>query len=288
MQFWEKYHPVFEASNDAGSAPANPPASEALAPETPAPEIPVAPETPVEAPVAAAAPKTNETPWYLRELAKERGKRQEESEARAAAVRRAEEAEALAQRLQAQRSTDPNAAPSHSATRSNAPAVDQELIRQEAARQRLYEDTLELKNRGMAEFGADFNQTLNIINALGAASDEFVSDVLAVDKANAHALYKKLGEEPEKLTALAQMSSRQRIAELTRLSMTKGEAKSAESAVAPLKQVSKAPPPPPAVTPSASKVTDWRSDKSSDEDFSRGWLETQRKRAELRRGANLR
>jgi hypothetical protein len=290
MQFWEKYRPVFEASNDVGSAPADPPASEALAPD-PAPptETQAAPETPTEAVAETApAPKTNETPWYLRELAKERGKRQEEAEARASAERRAAEAEALAQRLQTQRQGDaPPVTPS--TPRPTSPNIDQDLIRQEAARMRLYEDALDVRNRGLAEYGAAFNETLNIINSLGASTDDFVSDVLAVDKVNAHTLYKKLGEEPEKLAALTQMSSRQRIAELTRLSMAKAETKASEQVSAPpVKQVSKAPPPPPPVSSSASKVTDWRSDKASDAEFTRGWEETMRLRAEKRRGLTLR
>ena len=219
------------------------------------------------------------TPWYMQRISEESARAREATERVAAAERRAMEAEALAQRLQATAGGQqaPPAAPA-------APAPQTDMARQAeinaaATAQRFFEDTLEVRNRGIAKFGQAFGETLNVLGALGATTNDFIADVLAIDKANAHELLVKIAKDPEKATALTQMNSRQRIAELTRMQMA--EAKAIETpaiAAVPSKGVSKAPAPPPPIEPSNKQTKDWRQDDSSEEEFNAGFKEMQAKR----------
>ncbi len=173
-----------------------------------------------------------------------------------------------------------------------APAGQQEdfqtAVSKEAMRLRLFEDTMAVKNAGLAKF-SDFNDTLGVLNAIGVTNDDFVMDVLAVDKANAHAILDRLAKDPEKAASLVGMDSRRRTAELTRMSMTAAaEAKTpteptAKPATTPAaRQVSRAPAPPPPVEPSTSTTKDWRRDDATDEEFDAGFKEQQAKRSARR------
>ena len=254
--------------NTADAPISDPPASV----EPPAPLDPpqaTAPE-PVDPP--APDPEPAKSPWYLQRLAQESEKARREAEGRAAAERRAAEAEALLQRMQSGK-TDPAPTP-------QAPDRQAE-IRAEAERMRFMEDIENLRASGHAAFGAGFAQTINILNAVGAASDDFVKDVFAVDKANAPVLLDQIAKDPEKAANLASLSSRQRIAELTRMSVAAAAPKVDPPVAASkpaLAQTSRAPAPAPRVEPSASTVVDWRSDKASDADFDAGFQEMMKRR----------
>ena len=152
------------------------------------------------------------------------------------------------------------------------------LVDQRAEAKRFAEDTVNVKNAGLAAFGANFDTTLGILTSIGVTNDDVVADILAADKANAHILLDKLAADPERASALVRMNSRARIAELTRMSMTTTAPAKPAAAAPPARQVSRAPAPPPPVEPSASKEVDWRLDEASDADFSRGWEENQKKR----------
>ena len=243
----------------------------------PAPE-PVA--DPIPAPVEPA-----KTPWYMDRIAKEAARARENEERASAAEKRAQDAEALAARLRAQTGGEGVPATAAATPAAETAAQRQAAIRQEAQTQRFYEDTLEVRRRGEAEFGPKFGEALNILGALGATTDDFIADVLAIDKSNAHALLDKLAKDPERAASLTSMTSRQRIAELTRMSITKTDdaGTSASAVVAPApKTTSKAPPPAPVVTPSASKVIDWRTDEASDDEFDAGFKEMMAKRSARR------
>lgn len=270
-------------------APAEPPPtvttppSAVLGAEPPAPEP--APEPPAGEPEPAPepAPHGNKggTPWFTKRIS-------ELSHRASSAEERARIAEEALQR--AQQGATPPSDPAAARTTQQQPQNFETAVRSEAERLRLYEDTVAVKNAGLAVY-PDFNNSLNLLTAVGATEDDFVKDVLAVDRANAHAIFHKLAQDPEKAAALAGMSSRARIAELTRMTMPAAAAPAVEpakpapkAAAAPApKQVSKAPPPAPPVEPSAVKVVDWRADGSSEEDFQRGWEESMRQRNTARR-----
>lgn len=227
-------------------------------------------EPPVPEPVIEPEPEhgnKGKKPWFLERISQESHRAQTAEERAAAAERRAADAEAVAQRLQ---SGSENPAPRLPATPSDVD-IDR-LVDQRADAKRFAEDTIFVKNAGLQKFGAGFDNTLNILTAIGATNNDVVADILAVDKANAHVLLDKLAQDPEKAAALVSMNSRTRIAELTRMTMAdvipiKDPAKPAP------KQVSRAPAPPPPVEPSASKIVDWRTDEASDEDFDKGFKE---------------
>lgn len=261
-----------EAPDAAGGAPAP---AETVATENAAAaaaaaatqDNPLAVETPEPPP----PPAKKEAPaWVFKRISEESGKAQEALRRAEEAERRAIAAEAIAARLQ-------SGQPAPQTTQQPNPQIDPALVRAEAERIRFSEDVGEIRSRGFAEFGTSFNDTIAALGALGAATPEFVSDVLAIDKANAHKLFKTLAEDGEKAVALAGMTSRQRIAELTRMSIasTKAAEPTPKAQDAPARQVSKAPAPPPPVTPSTTKTLPVYSDELSDDDFTRQFNERQ-------------
>jgi hypothetical protein len=262
MQDWlSKYLPRFENEGASGALVADP-VADASDPAA----APVVPEPVDPAPEPATAP--GKSPWYLSRIAEEAAARRQADERAAASERRASEAEALAQRL-SKGVTDP--VPAREATPTDNRQAE---IRAEAERQRFYEDTVEVRNRGIAQYGASFGETLNILGAVGATNDDFIKDVFAVDKADAHGLLKRIAADPEKAASLAQLNSRQRIAELTRMSLTDAPKSDPAPAATPApatRGVSKAPAPAPRIEPTATKSADWWNDETSDADFSKGF-----------------
>jgi hypothetical protein len=182
-------------------------------------------------------------------------------------------AEALAARLQ-KGDTAPAPQP---------PQVDMALVNQAANKQLMDQARQQIIKDGYAAFGGPkFDEMANILGAVGCVNDEFVADVLAVDRPNAHKTLAALAAEPETAARLASLDSRSRIAELTRITMAKAAVVEPVVVVVPKvapKVVSKAPAPAPVVEPSASKVVDWRADEASDEDFTKGFEETMKKRS---------
>jgi hypothetical protein len=204
-------------------------------------------------------------PWFLKRISAE-------AEARRIAEQRAADAEAMLERLQAGKDA-PLATPA-----PNSPDF-QSAVQREAARLRLADDSTAIRDAGYREFGQQFGQSLAVLNAAGAVSDEIVLDLIAVDKPNAHKILASLAQDPERATALAGMDSRRRTAELTRISMAANAptAPAPKTPVAPVaKQVSKAPAPAPAVEPSATKTVPWYSDEASDADFDKGFYSPDR------------
>lgn len=271
--------PLYQApdappSGDGTIDPAAPPVDPAAPPaagDPPAPEL--QPDPP-----AADGDHGNKgkKPWFLQRIS-------EETEGRRAAEQRAADAEALAARLQAG-----NNPPPADGTRQPPPADPRDFnaaVRTEAQRMRLADDSMAVRDAGLRDFGASFGESLHILTAVGATSDDMVLDLIAVDKTNAHKILANLAKDPEKAASLVGMDSRRRIAELTRMADAIAAPKTEPTAPkpgAPPKQVSKAPAPAPPVDPSASKSVDWRSDEASDEEFDRGFKETMAKRSARR------
>jgi hypothetical protein len=249
----------------ASAAAANPPLADAPA-DLPAPDPALAPGDPPE-PGERPHGNKGKTPWYLNRIS-------EESEARRQAEARAQELQAMLER----KSTDP-AAPA-------APKADDAAI--ETRARQIAQETLNNErigsviSAGVAKF-ADWDDRTAKLAAAGAATPAFVLDVVAVDPVNAHVILNALADDLQKAAHLAKMDTRTRTIELVKMSMAANQTAQPAPAVdpkppVPPKTVSRAPPPPPPVDPGASQSVDWRSDKASDDDFSRGWEARQREK----------
>jgi hypothetical protein len=222
---------------------------------------------------AAPGPKAPLPKWMLDRIAEAQRNEATARQATEVEKRRATEAEALAARLQkGDQAPTPQPQPPDTALVNQAA----QKILMDQARQQIIKD-------GYAAFtGPKFDEMANILGAVGCVNDEFIADVLAVDRPNAHKTLAALAAEPETAARLASLDSRSRIAELTRITMAKAAVAAVIDPPAPKpapKVVSKAPAPPPVVEPSASKVIDWRADETSDEDFTKGFEETMKKRS---------
>lgn len=219
----------------------------------------------------------------MQRISAEQRRVQEANERVQRAEREAADAKALLARLQAAppaAGQPPASQPAPAAPA--APAADpgryQADVNAAAAAQRLFEDSLTLKNEGLRQFGAQFNDTLRIMDALGAfegqKGDEFVSDLLAADKANAHVLLAKIAQDPERAVALVGMPSRMRMVELTKMLDKPAAPPAAAAPAAPgLKPISNAPPPRPPSEPATPPSNDnpLYDDKTDDDAWSRAW-----------------
>lgn len=273
--------PLYQAP-DAPGATIDPPAGGVVDPPAADPAAAAVVDPPaLDDPQPDPAPagehgNKGKSPWYMKRLA-------DETEARRQAEQRAVDAEALAARLQA--SGNPPAA---DAPRAPAPAAGDfnTAVQREAQRLRLADDSTAVRDAGFKEFGGDFGNSLSILTAIGATSDDIVLDVLAVDKANAHKIFENLAKDPEKAASLVGMDPRRRIAELTRMSDAlapkAAAAPAAKPGAVPPKGISKAPAPPPPVDPSASKTIDGYSDEATDDQFTAQFNERMKARATRR------
>lgn len=274
-------------------APVAPVAAPAVAdPATP----PVAAE-PVAADPVAKPVNPNSPKWALDRISQEsQGRREAESLAQREAAR-ADAAEELLRRMQTTSATSPTgtAPRTEPAPRpvTAAPTGDRRAeVAAEAARQRFLEDINAVSTKGIAQFGADsFVGTVKTLEAVGA-TDDFLADVLAIDKDNAHALFQKIAAEPERAATLARLPSRQRIAEITR--MTLGDKPNGSTVVTepktepkPSATVSKAPPPAPPINTGSTQVTEkhWWDDGIDDAEVDKLFFDPKRIEA---RGARAR
>jgi hypothetical protein len=237
--------------------------------ETPVAESEVVAETPETPKEDVEAEDKRKNPWFLKRISAE-------AEARRAAEAERDNYKAMLERTQTKTETPPPPPP-----QSTSPDF-QTAVQREAARMRLAEDSTAIRDAGYRAYGQEFGQTLAVLNAAGAVSDDIVMDLIAVDKENAHKILATLAQDPEQATQLATMDSRRRTVALTRLAMAQNTTTAAPKAATPApKQVSKAPAPPPSIEPSAKKVVDWRNAETEAE-FQAGWLENMKNRKAVR------
>ena len=266
--------PVDPAVAAAAAAATDPPAADPAASAEPAAPAPIAAD-PAEPPAADPAEKPHgnkgRKPWYLDRIS-------EETNARQLAEQRARDAEALLERT-TRNPTDPAAQPTpradETAIETRARQIADERVNGEKIRTVI--------QAGVAKFD-DWDARAEMLGAVGAASPAFVLDVVGVDPINAHLILHALADDPQKAARLAKMDTRTRTIELVKMSLAASQADPAAPAApakqaTPPKTVSKAPAPPPPVEPGASQAIDWRSDKATDQDFSKGWEANQRERA---------
>lgn len=280
------------AAPDPVIDPVDPPAAADPAIDPPAEPAAVDPPVAADPPAPAPAAHGNkgQAPWFQRVIAEVReDKRQSDARAEAA-ERRAADLAAIVERMQAggdlAAAAAAGAAPKPAA-RTAPPEQDfNAAVKAQAAKDRLYEDTMAVRQAGEGEF-ADFNQSLGVLTAIGATSDDFVSDVLAVDKAGAHKIFDKLAKDPEKAATLVGLDSRRRIAELTRMAdAPKTEVKPAAAVIEPKPAaiISRAPAPKPAANPLAPAAaidprTAEGNEKMSPEEWNKWYAATYLKRA---------
>jgi hypothetical protein len=202
----------------------------------------------------AAKPHGNKgkTPWYMERINEETNAKRA-LEAELARVKAEKEALAAA------------ADPTLAAPTAKAAPDFQTAVRQEAEKIRFTEDCNAIAAAGNAEFH-DFGQTLGILNAVGVTNDDFLMDIIATDKANAPKIMRALAEDPTRAKQLVNMNSRQRVAELVRMSIpastTTATAKAAN-------QISKAPAPRAGIAAVAQRDEGGLSDNISDEEWDR-------------------
>lgn len=270
-----------------------PPPLEVPAMDPPAPEI-VAEAPP--APTPPAPEPSKELPaWALKRMTDESERARVASERATAAERRAQEAEALASRLRAP-NDPPVPPPEPRRAPPLAPGEHSPEVLAAAQQLRLGEQVASLRAKGLAQFGEGFERSVQTLVALGAATPDFVSDVLAVDPDQAHVIFSNLAKDAEKTVYLKDLPQNRRIAELTRMSVALNAAKDTPAPAAPATpprgtptaaptRVSQAPAPAPRVTPSSPKPeVDWRSDANTDEElFTKEWQKMVESRAGRRR-----
>lgn len=231
-------------------------AENALAGEV-VPEPEVIPE-----PEPAPAPEhgnKGKVPWYMQRINEETNKRAA-IETELAQTKR-EKAEALAL-LERAPPTDGQPRP---VPRVDAPDFDS-AVDAAAAAKILFKDSTDVRLAGQKEF-ADFGDSLAILTAVGATSDDFVGDVIDTDKDTAHKMFDYLAKNPERAAQLVNMPSRRRVAELTRISMSEINKPAPVAAAAKPAGVSKVPAPKP-VLEAAGGVDEVDEDKMTDAQWS--------------------
>jgi hypothetical protein len=192
-------------------------------------------------------------------VGEETTKRQAAEEAARVAIERARSFEEITKRLQADpKATPPAADPT--ATRAPAPADPQfqTAVQQEAARQRFNDDVQLVSESGLKTYGAKWTEAITALNAYGANSEEFVSNVMDVDKSKTHDIMFQIAQDGELAVRLTKMAPTRRIAEITRMVMAQTAAADPKPAVdakpadpKPAAALSRAPAPKPAIAPHA-------------------------------------
>jgi hypothetical protein len=249
---------VCRSPDEPAAEPVLEPAPEPAPTSEPVAE-PVAEPAPESAPPTAAAltpaPERMVSAKIFEKTAFELREDRRQANARAeAAEKRANDFQAIIERLQAG-NPDPSAPSATPRTPAPAAPTDfQAAVRAQSAADRLKEDSLAVLATGQQAFG-DFGQSLSILTAVGALSDDIVSDLIAIDKTSAHIIIDKLAKDPEKAASLVTMDSRRRIAELTRMTVVPAAAPQpapAPAVAAPAAPaISRAPAPAPRVAPVA-------------------------------------
>jgi hypothetical protein len=268
--------------------------------DPPADETPIAGDPPAdlqtppaEAPSEPApqGPRMVPVDVLVREVTPLRAKNRELESALDEHRRQLAEARGLLERFQrAPNGADPNASPAP-APRPTEQGYSQQDIDRRAAELNFQRDASAVSEAGNRAYGQRWADSINILGSFNLNTADFISAVMDVaGRDKTHEIVNEIAQNPETAATLASMTPTRRIAELTRMAerMTTKAATPATSvpvapAAAPAKNVSKAPPPAPSVTANAGQVVDWRSDKASDEDFSKGWNERY-----LRRGDAIR
>ncbi len=192
----------------------------------------------------AAKRRANAPKWAMEEIANQRARVREKEEALAAKDREIENLRQMAERAGSGAADTKGGAAPGTPRRTEFGSKDEfdRAVREEAAQREFAKATQDIFDAGLAAYSDDFNDALKVTNGLGVTSDnEFVADLVAVDKPNAHKIINELSQTPEVAKRLLAMSSRQRVAELTKMSLKmqegagKGSTRQVSRAAAPLR-----------------------------------------------------
>jgi len=262
-----------EAENDGGVAVA----------DAPAPVVEVTPE-PVaaeSAPAPAPAPKPRVADPLINTITGLRSKNRENETRIERLERENAEYRAITERLAKGDKVDPAPTPQP----PRPPAPDDAEIDRRAEYKLFVRDVEGVRGRGYQQYGQQrFEDAIRALGAVGADNNEFVQQVMEVDPDNAHALLHDIAQDLSVANELVNMTPGKRVAKLTRMAMAASAKTDPVPAPEPApkaaaaSKVSKAPAPAPAITPSAAKTVDWRSDDASMEEFSRGWEDNMKAR----------
>lgn len=198
--------------------------------------------------------------------------------------RRLNEADELIKRLNGGRNGEPD--PNRSPVNSNVP-TDQD-IEARAAALNFQRDAVRVSQAGITAYGQQvWDGACRLMEGLGLNTPEFVSTCMeVVGTERTHEVFQAIAEDPERAARIASMPPVRRIAEVSRISeqmankttqAPKGDPKPAQ------RTVSRAPEPAPRVTAGSRTAKDWRSDETTDEEFSKAWDEHMKNRAGVRR-----
>lgn len=194
---------------------------------------------------AATKRRANAPKWAMDEITTQRARVRAAEEEAARLRTEAENLRTVAERAGSGRG-DGAGAGAGDAGRAAArmPADNREeftrAVKAEAAQQKFMEDSQSILDAGLKDF-PDFQESVNVMAAVGATSDDFVADLLAADRGSAHKIIHELAQTPERAKRLAAMTSRQRIAELVRMTTVapdpKGGGKQVSRAAKPLSPI---------------------------------------------------
>lgn len=205
--------------------------------------------------------------------------------------RRLAEAQELITRLQ-RTGTEPNAQPPAPTPRQPEQQFTQADIDRRAAELNFQRDAQHVIAAGRTAYGGDWESSVSLLSSFGLDTPDFISSIMDVaGRDKTHDVVRAITVDSSIVAGLSSMSPVRRIAEITRIAERMNAKPAAAAAPAapaapPAKTVSKAPPPAPAVVPSAGKAIDWNSadqDKMSDDEWSRNWEERRKSRAGARR-----
>jgi hypothetical protein len=264
---------------------ADPPADETPIAGDQSPDLPTPPAEPSAEPERTVPLKTfADTTLSLRSKLRDSEAALEEHR------RQLAEARGLLERFQrAPNGADPSSSPAP-APRPAEQGYSQQDIDRRAVELNFQRDASAVSEAGNRAYGQRWADSINILGSFGLNSADFVQSIMDIaGRDKSHEIVHEIAQNPETAATLASMNPTRRIAELTRMAerVTAKASPAAPApsapAAAPAKNVSKAPPPAPRVDSSAGQVVDWRSDKASDDEFSKGWNERY-----LRRGDAIR
>lgn len=228
--------------------------------ETENPEIEVH-EPEAEAPVEKVHGNKGKIPWQTHRINEETNKRRLLEEELAQTRRERAEALALLERQGGEKPAAKQGSPSDADIEARVEAL--------ASRKLFDADCGVVAQAWENEAKGDFKPRLDSLKEIGVLNEQnsdFLLDIFAVDKTNAHKILDSLAQNPDLAFDMTKMDSRRRIAALTRMTMTEKPA-AAPAAPKPA-AVSKVPAPKPVVHAS-SGVDEIDEEKMTDEEWSR-------------------
>lgn len=245
---FRRFLEIVRSPDNEDGAPEPIVAENALAGDVVVPEAEIAPEPEPEAlPEPVVHGNKGKTPWYMDRINEETNKRANVEADLAKERRERQEAQSLLEKLQKGGDSTTHAA------RVDEQDIDA-LVEARAARKLFDADCNSAAAAWKKETGADFDGRMSVLGNVGllpardGSNTDFMMDIFAVDRENAHKILDLLSQDPDRALEMTRMDSRRRIAELTRMVMSQTEKPAPVPAPKPA-AVSKVPAPKPVLEP---------------------------------------